>query len=137
MIPVMQTSFGEDGNCFEACVASILEIPLEEVVKLNNKGTINGKHWQVVFNEWLNKRGLWSFAAIFDGNHSITEILEHAGYSIISGYSSRSLMHSTVWLGSKMVHDPHPSGNGIKKPEDIFVIIPFKYGRFYDTKRGD
>ncbi len=38
MKPVFQTRFGRDGNCYAACLASILEIDLDDAIRLMNAG---------------------------------------------------------------------------------------------------
>lgn len=55
MKPVEQTEYGKGkGNCFSACVASILEIGIEDVPHFceENKGT-----WFVDCAEWLTTKG--------------------------------------------------------------------------------
>lgn len=63
MIPVDQTTYGHtDGNCFSACVASILEIPIEEVP--NTLG-VNAE-----LMRWLAGRGL-SATMFYRGAHEV------------------------------------------------------------------
>src|SRR5260370_22421604 len=54
MKPVTQSLVGEEGNCFAACVASILEMSLVEVP--NFCAVDNG--WWAAFQAWLAERGL-------------------------------------------------------------------------------
>ena len=52
MIPVNQTTFNTKGNCFEACIASMLEIDLNQVPFFSKD------NWYKECNEWLHRRGL-------------------------------------------------------------------------------
>ena len=63
MKPVFQTKFGgsdhdeeEQGNCIQACLASIFEIELEEAPDFTGE-IKNGKWWDHM-QEWLAKRNL-------------------------------------------------------------------------------
>ena len=54
MIPTKQTKFGKKGNCFAACVASILEIPINVVPDLGEYE--KSGYWIHKFNEWLSDK---------------------------------------------------------------------------------
>lgn len=45
-------------------------------------------------------------------------------YYFISGPSPRGVSHVTIWQNDKMVHDPHPSGEGILEKRQYEVIRP-------------
>jgi hypothetical protein len=95
MIPVKQTKFGYGhGNCFEACVASILEIPLEEVCDIPH----DDKTWFDVFDKWMRSRG---FLPI------MTDDIKNPpkGYSI-AGITVTGCPHACVALDGKIVFDP-------------------------------
>lgn len=64
MIPIKQTRFGgskdkpeEQGNCFQAALASIFEIPLEEAFDATTP-ELTDETWFAAFKEWLRPRGL-------------------------------------------------------------------------------
>ena len=128
MKAVYQTKFGfPHGNCFEACVASILELPLKECViftdGVDEKSELDQatqKHWWQVFVEWALHRDLipvFILAGDFRGKAP-------RGYSIVSGKGPRGLDHSTVGCDGKIVHDPHPSRAGLLSVRDFIVLLP-------------
>jgi hypothetical protein len=46
------------------------------------------------------------------------------GYHIINGLSPRGdFYHSVVGQAGKMVHDPHPSGDGLRSRESFTVFV--------------
>lgn len=53
MIPVDQTKFGDEGNCYQACLASILEIGIDEVPTFSSSS-----NWVREVQQWLEQRGL-------------------------------------------------------------------------------
>src|SRR5690348_7121769 len=57
MIPVTQTITGEQGNCFTACLASILELPIRAVPNFA-KLTNSDEEFFAMVDEWLATRGL-------------------------------------------------------------------------------
>lgn len=120
MIPVDQTKFvGEvppgnpqdAGNCFQACVASLLELRLEEVPHF-----VAMDAWWDEFQEWLEKLGMRAVSL----DHDIPGAL-----GVMSGWSPRGdWLHSVVSRGDRLVHDPHPSRDGIDdKPEGYIYLV--------------
>jgi hypothetical protein len=101
MLPVDQTTHGPShGNCISACVASILEVPIEVVPCFVDE------HWWERFVGWLAALGL---AAT-----SVEDTIP-PGYSIAFGPSTRlaGRGHACVALDGVIVHDPHPSREGL------------------------
>lgn len=91
MRPVIQTVHGPKGNCFEACVASIVECELEEVPELV------GDNWADILRSWLKSRG-WT-ALFYRRPRS-------KGYAIVSQKSPIGYVHAVVYLDGKIIHDP-------------------------------
>ena len=139
MIKVNQTRFGgfdspieELGNCFQACLASILEIPLREAFDcvtfdLPKEGSLFEKQpWYVTFNEWLAKYGLGSIYLEWKPTApAITELLGYHIADIKSSTLSNGESHSVVIHNGELAHDPNPSSkvNG----DDllgIYLIVP-------------
>lgn len=101
MRPVDQTTYGpNDGNCFSACIASILEIPLAEVPRFMNVSA--------ALMRWLAERGL--SATLYYSDEFVPP-----GYSIAAGPSKRfaGRMHACVAFDGVVVHDPHFSREGL------------------------
>lgn len=112
MKPVDQTTFGEEGNCFAACVASILELPIEEVPNF----CVAYPHdtWFEEFNRWLEPRGL----ACVSMQADVVDVEAFCASApriplIVDGRSPRGRRHGVVYVDGKLAHDPHPSRDGI------------------------
>ena len=115
MIPVDQTLFWTEeeshGNCMQAAVASLLELPLIEVPDF----WISNHFWKAVY-EFFNARKM-----IFKG--MARKDIPNDTYYIVIGDSPRgATKHAVVYINGQMVHDPHPSRAGILT-EEIFKII--------------
>ena len=111
MRPIDQTLFGfNDGNCFAASVASILELPLAEVPHTFG---VNDQ-----FLRWLAARGL--AATIVNAAHHVPR-----GYSIAAGPSLRfaGRLHACVAFNGNVVHDPHYSREGLRLGIVDYVVI--------------
>jgi hypothetical protein len=131
MKPVMQTKFSnkegtEHGNCLSACVASILEIPLSEVPLFEELG----KEWGKAFFELFYKHG---YDICINENEVDLLNPEKAkgidGYVIVGGDSFREWVvngHGCLYKNGKLAHDPHPSGQGIKKFREFWMIEKLK-----------
>ncbi len=119
MKPVNQTKMTPpNGDCFAACIASILELPLNEVPNYSQQG-----EWWLQWNEWLSKRGLY-LVEFHDQKSKGKEYLK--GYHIITGKSySGDWNHSVVGMDGEIVHDPNPAQKGIRSHQwyGVFVAI--------------
>lgn len=122
MKPVMQTVTGPTGNCMGACLASILEVPIEAVPNFFDAGPDDTDWWNAL-RVWLRKFGLSIITLTFT-EAAQWRWLRLSGYHIVSGPSPRleGMHHATVWHDGAMVHDPHPDGTGIVKPETLDML---------------
>lgn len=133
MIPVTQTkvvvknSKGEmvvRGNCFAAAIASLTEKPLTDVPNVEVLFDVDGVSWYGVMDAWLRANG---FKIITNNNFkvfhnpaeynefsrsSLMETLKGRHY-LVSGMSPRGVMHVCIYQDGVMVHDPHPTREGI------------------------
>jgi hypothetical protein len=117
--PADQTTFGfPDGNCFSACVASLLEVDVAEVPWF-----MGHDEWWPHFEAWLRPRGYYALCCPL-GDY------RPPGFHILSGKSPRGdYMHSVVARGAEVVHDPHPSRAGLDSRVDFIVLVPFDPAR--------
>jgi hypothetical protein len=118
MIPVTQTrlhikdrdgNVTQKGNCFQAAVASIMDLPLDEVP---NFIEYSDDEWFEKFIGFLDTRG-YEYAW-----HYVNDGREIKGYSIGSGISPRAtkdcrITHAVICLDGEMVFDVHPSRDGV------------------------
>lgn len=122
MKPVKQTILhdsinGIKGNCFTACVASIMELPIEQVPYFANIE----KDWYLHFMNFMEKHN-WEE----DITYNVTN--PPLGYSIACGLSPRGidLKHSCVAYCGKIVFDPHPDNTGLSSIEYYYVLKPIE-----------
>jgi hypothetical protein len=133
MIAVDQTTFGfPGGNCFSACIASLLEIALDDVPYFMSEPD---SEWYDRFRAWLEGRGWYPLCLQYDGERPTP------GLHILSGLSPRAAdgadperyQHSVVARGRKIVHDPHPSRDGLRDRRDVIVLVPLDPARLGGT----
>jgi hypothetical protein len=117
---VDQTTFGHGtGNCFAACVASILGLELDAVPFFMD----HGDEWLQAFREWLKPRGLWPLSVHCDDPSLLS------GWVLVGGHNPRypddpDKLHSVVYYNGDLWHDPHPSREGLLSVSDYTVLIP-------------
>lgn len=126
MKPVFQTVYGlPNGNCFAACIASILEMDLEDVPNFCEGENTN---WMFDLNEWLYQFGLGALTVAFQGDIPIKK-----SWSCAGGKGPTGVKHSVVMKDLEFVHDPHEGWNGFDgDPEDytfVIVLDPAKFIR--------
>ena len=146
MKPVMQTRVGNNpdapGNCFSACVASILECSLadlpdeaEIVARIRQEvGAVQWAEWPDRFKwnkSWERlwaetqaeclRRGLW----MLEVSAPLPFLAEppEVVWSIISAKSPRGLPHAVVGCGTRIAHDPHPEGGGVVEEGRTFIFF--------------
>lgn len=110
MKPVDQTKFVDHvpnddpeaaGNCFQSCVASVLELALDDVPHF---AALPAATWWGSFVDWANAAG-YDVVAHDDAPD---------GFAICSGRSPRgAFYHAVVVEDGVIVHDPHPSRDGL------------------------
>src|SRR4051812_35729689 len=130
MTPVLQTRFGlanlndPPGNCWAACIATLLDLPLEAVPDELPHWQAGMPRWQSwrpyerAMHHWLYMQGYMLIQTSADNR------FEYCGPSsyfkflcVMSGPSPRdpSMMHAVVAnQDGELVHDPHPHGAGVK-----------------------
>ena len=125
MMVVHDPAAGRIGDCFRCCIASILELPAPDVphFMIEDWGKEKDFTWYPKLTSWLAARGLAYFehtiAADFHGPRWFA-LLAAAGFDVfhvMSGVSPRA-RHSVVARNGVMVHDPHPSRDGLIGPGD-------------------
>jgi len=131
MIPIDQTRFGchdpnepantAPGNCWTACLASILELPLSEIPdelefwKDGMKPLDSWIPYQKKTHLWLHNKDIVIVevrmsSVFYTGPEECFDM-----YCILSGPSPRNskVNHAVVGKGNQIVHDPHPSRKGL------------------------
>lgn len=108
MKPVYQTTFGPSGNCFAACVASILGCRLRDVPRL-------GKRWTRQLRSWLRRQGL----DVLFVRGEPPEGLAIAGQRVVDGS-----IHSVVCRDGEIIHDPSPRPfSDPRFPVELWTVI--------------
>lgn len=99
-------------NCFQACVATLLGIPIDEV-----PDACDGAKWDWdAFQDWLASRGLQAIEIGFGNGGTIYPVRQPVP-CIVTGLSPRECTtgrHAVVGEllgleGFRLLHDPHPS----------------------------
>lgn len=97
---IKQTTFGKDGNCLMACIASILDLKIEDIPNPKHDGWINE------LNEWLiNKTGYYIQTIGFNEDSYFSESFI-SSVKIGVGKSSSGLRHAVLVKGNEIIHDP-------------------------------
>ena len=137
MIKVYQTKFKgidvpreEQGNCFQACLASLLEIPLESAFDCMQYSTgrdgipVEEQPWYAAFNEWLIKFGL---ASIYLQDYP-SQLTALNGYYIVAVKSNtlkNGENHCVIINKGKLAHDPNPKSNAKGSTIlGIYLLVP-------------
>lgn len=145
MTPIMQTRFGfpgkapieEWGNCGEACLASLLDLPLSAIPDINDTayrefGAVD-VHWGTVFKRFIESQGYSWWRMNWETAYTwAPQFLSVGQLAITAGPSPRSPdgtdRHGVIcrWTGDRwdLVHDPHPSGEGVLAVYDVDILVP-------------
>lgn len=90
---------GRLGNCLQAAVASLLDLPLDEVPHFAEIDDWNG-----AFDDFAEQHG-------FRLAYTVTQTPE---FGLAFGLSARGVAHSVVYRDGTEVWDPHPSRDGLR-----------------------
>jgi hypothetical protein len=124
MIEVKQTAFGDYGNCFSACIASLFELSLNDIPDFCRLPS----DWWGGFQDWLRKRGFCAIEIRLDAK---CLLWSDGCICILSGVSPRkegrihSVIAKTVYNGFEYVFDPHPDNTFLSgEPTHVLFIVP-------------
>lgn len=120
-----QTLFGEEGNCVQASVASILGLELDEVPNFIKEYPETPDFWDAVEDFFLEK----GFVLWLKGANLCLPV----NY-LAQGKTSRGYHHMVVMNDGKLVHDPHPDRKGIIEVEHTWLVIPVDAAICYASK---
>lgn len=132
MTPVFQSKlFAKDaihnGNCFAACLASILDLPLWMIPPFEDMFGHRDGVWFARVEEWLER--MLHLQMVRTDGHQPAVLPE---FYIASGISPRGVQHSVIYrqfdlstrTAAVIAHDPHPSGAGIASVEWTWHLEP-------------
>lgn len=126
MKPVLQTDFVEYdaegkqikyGNCLQAAIASVLELPLEEVPNFIMMGP-DPSYGHYNMHKWLEERGIVMHRLREGRNWSFPT------YHLAIGKTVRGTNHAVIYKEGRLAHDPHPDGTGLIEAKDLYILIP-------------
>jgi hypothetical protein len=133
MIKIDQTILHNDedddapsGNCLQACIASILEMDIDEVPHFVERKSAD---WFDVMNQWLIDNAECYLLPL---NQWMRDFTPH-GYALASGDSPRGIPHSVVVCDGVVVHDPHPSKGGILKVREYWLFVSLMNSKEEDS----
>ena len=96
---------GRPGNCLQAAVASLLELPLDGVPHF-----IERDDWLEWFVDFCTARGYRPLQR---------PPTAHVAYGMAWGPSVRGVRHAVVWVDGAMAWDPHPTRAGLLKVTEL------------------
>lgn len=102
------------GDCFRACIASVLEVPIAAVPHF----ALLGNRWSRVadfYCESLGRELLWADGVPPDNLNAIVTV---------QSPRNSDIKHSVIYFNGVMVHDPHPDKTGGKPTGGYFYLIP-------------
>lgn len=108
---------GVIGNCLQAAVASLLDLPLDAVPHFSSF-----VWWPAAMELWARGRGL-------------TVVTEDCTFDtiptrrcIVGGWSPRGVQHVCVAEAGEITWDPHPSRDGLEGVTDAMWFEPWTHG---------
>lgn len=140
MKPVMQTKFTkDDGNCLQACMASILELPIESVPDFVNTC---GQKWLPEIIHWCHENGFGVVFANANADHVFPQMFlgniygiasfsipgHEYNHAVVVQFSLSGVTHreheSDLMHKMDIVHDPWPYPHRLGDLENVMVLVP-------------
>lgn len=117
------------GNCLSACVATLLDIDLDQVPHFIEHGIrVNGEDdrtvWWAMLVGFMAGRGQWpvELSSMHDANEDEPVF--------VMGMSPRGVCHQVIYVNGELWHDPHPSRAGLV---DIREVLAWRTTRHDHT----
>lgn len=125
MKEIRQTKFGAEGNCFTACLASMLDLEIDKVPDFANMVERKGQNWFNRVQGWLYRRNIECLFIVTES----PEVTFKGIYCIEIGDCERSTVatHAVILKNGLFHFDPHPSKAGLlnnREPKDrVFIVL--------------
>lgn len=101
------------GNCMQACIASLLNLPLDEVPHFHHDGCDAPTFWERI-EDFLGSKG---FAMSYG--------MMHDCLNVTTGPTKRGTTHCVITHKGELKHDPHPSRSGLIENDHSFHLVPY------------
>jgi hypothetical protein len=109
--PVYQTVRGGGGNCYSACLASVLEVEIGDVPDFRGFRDLG---------RWLAGRG-WGLRVVAgDGMPLESQSLLPSGYAILSHRTPNGHNHAALFHDGRLAHDP--DGRPLCHPRSLVLF---------------
>lgn len=125
MIPTKQTQFSDKstrtrGNCFAACLASLIELPITDIPAFQDMPT---DQWGTEFIKWLYSIG-WEYMGDPHFNDLTEQDWKEYPFIIVGGESPRdeTVGHAVIYYKGLPFFDPHPSEDFILEEYEAYLI---------------
>lgn len=129
MIPQFQDI--KEGECIRACIASIIEVDQNTLMKLSTFAASEGvSDLDDIWTNWVH------FAAMAAGYTAHIELNSRKApamipkgdpkgdYYIAIGITSLMTEHAAVYKDGELAHDPWPGGEGLIKITKVITLVP-------------
>jgi len=129
MIPIDQSILhdpdnGKNGDCWRACLASVLELPIEKVPHFGDMNAREGRKAELTF---LGNMGFTIYTIYGEGsmtNHPQMEEGDHEYYFAIGpSPRNKNISHQVVCHNGEIVHDPHPDKTGLAGISHFEILL--------------
>lgn len=131
MLQLHDPDNGRQGDCFRACLATLLQrdpTTVPHFVQID-KDSIGERNWYKEVNLWLKEHyGLCMI--IVNGDKSFTDAyyLERSVgiplYHMVCGATKRGTLHAVIGQNGRVVFDPHPSRDGLINVDSMYFLVP-------------
>lgn len=111
-----------NGDCYRACICSILEKELEDIPNFQKDGN---EKFAENLDKWISDSGFRLLEIVNSDSDYLKKAIKDC-YVIASGTSPRdkNKLHAVVWYNGEVVHDPHPDNTGlIGEPNTLTVFL--------------
>ncbi len=133
MIPVYQTRFGggdtppaEQGNCWQAAVASVLDLPLDDAFDQTKHDWRDPVPW---YDAWLKWLARYSLATVYV--QGMGKVTTPYGYHLadVDSVTIPGGLHIVVVKDGEVVHDPNPHAETVGDIKGVHLFVPLDAGR--------
>ena len=126
MTPVLQTAFYDGdvrGNCWQAVIASLLDLPLVDVPHFVQIDADGGEDFLEHTVRFLTERG-WRLRLVPLTQTPTDEPYIQTGMSPRSPASDGTVIHhAVVYRNGELLHDPHPDGTGLRSVGGAYRVV--------------
>lgn len=111
------------GDCLMACLSTITGIKLDAMPNFGDSDLYSEDNWFESLSNWVNENKDLSIIYFSVCDEWVEKLAPNTYYIGVGFTEGGREEHACVYKGKELYHDPNPMNNGLKKIDQVIVVM--------------